>query len=316
MTVLSQYHSDDFRREYFVKCNSLASKADLAAALRDYREALDLIDRDLGADKTWTYNIAVIARKAILANIVPDQLRSTAFQALRLLAKEAEEQDGHNPWQTLCAEFWLAALKHKELELEVRDIVGRIERIFKRVNDGGVTVTGLWETEQVQFGEPLVTLLALHDRRFVPDYTRLLAQWDMDHEVLQFEVIKLIVNKYGVCPETEDLLYCRAIRNPGQNGYDQIEDLFPVLQRAYGDFTQSLLFGRIVEAAYIADLDYRKEVFSEFVKRKVRDPEARSPNLDQAHMFTYSDNDVLKQGFERVWERLKAINPPPDFRAV
>ncbi len=315
MPVLSQFHDEHVRLEFFVKCNNLTSRADLAAALKDYREALDLIDKDLGKGKAWSYGIAILTKPALLANILSGSHRGVAFQALSLLAKEQDAPGEPNPWKTLCAQFWLAALKHKDLEAEITSVLIRIESMFKRVNEGGVTVTGLWETQQVQFGEPLITLLALHDRRFVPLYTRLLAQWDMDHEVQQFEVIKLIVNTYGMCPETEDLLFCRAVTNPGQQGYDQIEDLFPLLQQAFGDFTQSALFERIVEAVYTSDLTHRKEIFAEFVKRKQREPDARPPNLDSAHMFTYCDNDELKRGFERVWARQEARNPPPDFSA-
>lgn len=99
--------------------------------------------------------------------------------------------------------------------------------------------TSIWETDEVQFPEAAITVFALLNLDFVPEYTRLLTVWDMDHEVGQHDTISAIVRQHGVTTETEALLEIRATTAMGQRGDDQFLDLRPELTAHYGDLAKS-----------------------------------------------------------------------------
>lgn len=125
------------------------------------------------------------------------------------------------------------------------------------------TYDAIFETEEYQLGELLTSTLALSDIEWVPTYAKFLAQWDLDHEVLQSKEIAAIFDCHGVCQETEDLLYCRTVTNRGQHGHDDLDSLFPVLQAHFGDFTQTLLFRSIVKDLYDKKVAWFEEVTAE-----------------------------------------------------
>jgi len=87
--------------------------------------------------------------------------------------------------------------------------------------------------------------MALLDVSFVPAYTRLLRQWDMLSEVMQGPAIDLMIQRHGICPEIEELLVARVAENPGQASNDQLEELMPTLDEAYGSYAGSALEQRI-----------------------------------------------------------------------
>jgi hypothetical protein len=84
----------------------------------------------------------------------------------------------------------------------------RLEETLKLAESRSLATASLWEHDETQFGEPLLTYLSLIDVQFVPFYTRLLRLWDMGHAVHQGEAVTEIINKYKITPETEDLILC------------------------------------------------------------------------------------------------------------
>ncbi|MCK7615112.1 hypothetical protein [Roseibium sediminicola] len=150
---------------------------------------------------------------------------------------------GYDPWQTFCPEFWDNARSFPRTRDRVRSWVKSLETVLRRTVD---RAGELWEHDETQFGEAILTYLAVMDAVFVPAYTNLLRLWDMDHEVHQNAAILAMVERHGFTPEVETLLYVRVAVKPGQTGADIIEELLPRLDRAYGGFTGSDLFKKIV----------------------------------------------------------------------
>ncbi len=316
MPVLTHFDPEDMRFECQVACSDLTSKAELARTLEDYSTALGTIRAGMGEKGTFYYLIRLSAKTPLLARLTSKAPRGPALYAVRGIV-EATGSEGDDEWGHLCPEFWLSACQHGEFRPKIDGIIGAIESLLKEANERLPHATAsLWESEETQFGEPLVTLLALHDRSFIPAYCRLLAQWDMDHEVRQAECIDLIVRTHGICAETEDLLHCRAAVNPGQGGRDQIENLFPFLQAAYGDVTQSALFERIVATVHGQDLAERRTAFEDYKTRKAANPTARPPGLPERSLFKYCNHPELTQGAERLFAKLDTLHPPPDFTSV
>ena len=153
------------------------------------------------------------------------------------------------------------------------------------------------------FAEPLVSLLALQDLRFVDAYRRLMNQWDMHHEVEQLELIHLIVRTHKMCPEIEQLLYDRATISLGQNGEEQINDIYPLLQQAYGTFTESSLFQRIITWLHAVDMEDRQDAYASYKEMASRMP-TPVPRERNTPPFHYSENADLKTAAEKMFADL------------
>lgn len=162
-----------------------------------------------------------------------------------------------NPWQSFCPMFWDAACQSDETRARVDQFATKLVSVVERVSTFGRSTESLWEDDETQFGEPVLSHLALADRAFVPFYTRMLQAWDLGHEVEQNGAIVEMIEAHGSCAEIEDLLYARALLAPGQAPTDAIEAAFETLQAQYGDFTQSSLFRRMVATSYAQNVVHK-----------------------------------------------------------
>lgn len=82
----------------------------------------------------------------------------------------------------------------------------------------------IWVNDEVQAGSYLAYVLAMNDKKYCGLFARLLAVQDMDHEVEQNDDIKSILDKWGICPETIEIIDAR-LENPGQWGGIFFEEL-------------------------------------------------------------------------------------------
>jgi hypothetical protein len=160
---------------------------------------------------------------------------------------------------------------------------------------------GIFEDEMYQLGQVAVSTLAMTDIRFVPHYIRFLKSWDLGHEVMQSQDIEQIFSAHGICPETEELLYVRAVETGYGTG--QIEVLFPVLQAHYGDFTKSDLFRKIVRALHAKDRAWRVEEHEEYLARLAKNPDAKPRLLSERYIFSYCPSaPALEEAAKRLLE--------------
>lgn len=213
-----------------ITCDDIGSEEAIEQAFDDLDAALSLILQK-SQERGVSFFTFLLSEQG--AEPAPDEIESVL--------------QGYDPWQTFCPEFWDNALSFPGTRDRVRKWVKSLENVLKRSDDGA---GDLWEHDETQFGEAILTYLAVMDAEFVPAYTNLLRLWDMDHEVHQNAAITAMVERHGLTPEVETLLYVRVAVKPGQTGADIIEELLPRLDRAYGGFTGADLFKKIVFHQY------------------------------------------------------------------
>tara|TARA_R110000868_G_scaffold409282_1_gene694494 strand:+ start:2984 stop:3925 length:942 start_codon:yes stop_codon:yes gene_type:complete len=284
-----------------IKITELSSEEQVALVMNDYESALDAIADKMQVQDIWYFGITLSLKRGLIKIVTP----GISLRAVRIMARARSTAYGseRNPWKAVCPEFWLAACQFPSLHDRICATLNKIEHMLVAAREAGSCREGLREDDTTAFAEPLVSLLALQDLRFVDAYRRLMNQWDMQYEVDQLEVIDLIVRTYKMCPETEQLLYDRATISAGQNGESQIEDLYPTLQQAYGAFTESLLFQRIINWLHAEDMKERQEAFVSYKDTASRMP---IPVLRQRNTppFHYSDNTDLKTAAKTMFAEL------------
>jgi hypothetical protein len=190
-----------------------------------------------------------------------------------------------NPWTNKNIADWGRLAIRPELRPRLKEWLGALATLLKDAQSSGRSTASLWELDEYQLGEAAASACAFVDVSLVPCYTRLLRLWDMDHEVRQFDTINEIIEHHGICAQTEELLYVRTVEARGQTGDGQIEHLLPILNKAYGDFTTSTLFRRMVQGMHATDLAWRLGYKGDNVAAIKVDPAAKQPNLSNRRLF-------------------------------
>lgn len=145
------------------------------------------------------------------------------------------------PWQTRGLTFWDTAARNPLFHEQITTYIGALEKI---VTDFG---TELFEQYGIPFGEPTVTMLGSLKAEFVPFYTRLLSNWDLEHQYEPLSGVNFLVSGHGLCAETEKLLFTRIFENHGPHGPEEIEELLPFLDQETGGLADSSLFQQMVK---------------------------------------------------------------------
>lgn len=246
MSVTKHHLEDNCLMLYSIERDDMTTEAGLAGALDDLNTALDMVIADRAEDEA------------------DDFVSFDFFDKGEPFGEDAEPRDPDeefDPTNGSILAFWAAVHRSPALRPRIGAWIDRLADELLPMEGGGYD--DVWEDEEIQIGEPLVSLLALADRSFIPAYIKLLARWDMDHEVHQTDTIDKIFETHGICDETEALLYCRVVTNPGQHGGDQLDDLFPALQAHYGDFSKTPLFKRIVTGMHAEDTAWRADIIAD-----------------------------------------------------
>lgn len=193
------------------------------------------------ATEAWAYLSELVDMLEELLPILRKQFQhensgeTVYFYGVNIAASEVSN-DHYTPFGQNEVEMWrvLATAPH---------IKERMKKWFRDVAelyaDAPSFMGAIWETEDTQFPEVGITAFAVLNLDFVPEYTRFLKLWDMDHEVRQSEEIDAIISHHGITAETEELLITRVTTAIGQCGSDQILELEPVLKAHYGDLSKS-----------------------------------------------------------------------------
>ncbi len=171
-----------------------------------------------------------------------------------------------DPWSESTVRFWTLVGANPAFHDLAKKWLNSVESIIAFANDAPSTGEGVWEYDEAALAEPAISVLALMDVSFVPYYTRLLALWDMEHEVNQGDTINEIFDKYGVCPETEDLLICRMNEGYGQDGISNLEYFYPALEAHFGDLRRSEFLHRMVVHAHIRAVAWYEKSVKEAAK--------------------------------------------------
>lgn len=333
MAVDIEFFESECRLNVNVNCKDITSNNEISKAFDDLDEALDVISSHLADGKIYFFGINIHGKKPLLSRLVPNFKNSVAKKYILTASDEhsrtwaQHSNESFNPWDAICPDFWINALAIEPMRIRVKNWITKLEKLLIEANQSTRSTSSLWEHDETQFGEPLVTLLALHDVEFVPCYTGLLRQWDMGSEVNQINEIEQIVRKYGIGKETEELLFCRVSDRDAQWHIDQIEQLYPFLLNQNENFLESDTFERLIFGLHQTDLNWRIENFNEYkalienFKRrenpKPSDKKPRPPNLvEKYNFFEYSGIDQLISGAEKIIAKLDAKYPEPDFAKV
>lgn len=224
-------------------------------------------------------------------------------------ARQPESEREIDPWAEQTIQFWKDAARETALHQRIKKWLDDAADLIAYADTLRHHTASLWEYDTTQLGEAEATTLALIDVTFVPKYTALLRVWDLEHEVTQYDTINAIFGKYGICPETEDLLVCRMAENSGQHEDDNLAHWLPTLEEHYGPFTKSRLFQRIVAQCHVNAVDrYNRDVIAatqRYKERLIKNPKATMPQIPAPTMAYLGQDPLIAKEAERIFQELE-----------
>ena len=248
-----EINKEQMARVFVIRAEGDVVTSVLSTALAEACEALRVIS-ETGNEGGWWYNALDI------------EIDCPPAADLRKLATEFWDRD----WRQMDGSFsknsfafWYV-LGH--VAVEVPKLREAVDAFFAQVAELSKQpkTEGLRSADVFAFGEFEATILAGISRAFVPCYARLIATCDMEHAVWPYDVIASLVEKYGPCPEIDDLIATRLVEAPGHNGFDQFKELHPRIREWYGDPVASPVYAA-AERKYLAlglgDVEGLREVF-------------------------------------------------------
>lgn len=219
-----------------------------------------------------------------------DQIIDQLFEALEIIGSRLADEDiyyhGLNitgkyhaeesfmPWCDEAVAAWAELATSPIHHERLKAWLVQIEKLIVKANGLDRHTESIWEEDEVQLGEPAISVFAMIDKTFIPYYERLLRVWDMAHEVSQGEMIYEIVKKHGICAETEDLLYCRIIDRPYDGWPHTIEYLYPLLKELCNDLPNHHLFQRIVTELNNRFAEENPEEYTQIIENIRANPKA------------------------------------------
>jgi hypothetical protein len=195
--VRVEYIESDCRLVASVYCKNISSSDGINDVFDELDIALTKLQEKIGEERHYFFLIDIVVKGAprALAEFSPYE-PGDAFLG------------SHNCWQAFCPPFWRNASANPQSRRRIIEWIGRLEETLRLAESRSLSTDSLWEHDETQFGEPLLTNLSLSDVQFVPLYTRLLRLWDLSHAVHQGEAVTEIVNRHGITPETKELILC------------------------------------------------------------------------------------------------------------
>ncbi|MDQ4407112.1 hypothetical protein RBU00_13455 [Rhizobium sp. AN63] len=156
------------------------------------------------------------------------------------------------PWTEINYNAWIELALHSEVLDDLRAWFGTLEKLLIRFSQAGRGIP-MMETDEAAFGEVPLSVLAIMYSDFVPIYTRFLDLWEAQDRNQCCEIVTEIVQSHGAMPEVEDLL----VKLVSEHFYDSclIPYLRTELENLYGDFPQSALFRKMVEAMHTKEAE-------------------------------------------------------------
>ncbi len=91
--------------------------------------------------------------------------------------------------------------------------------------------------------------LCMADKSFIKYYCQMIPLWDLGHECNEYEYIENIIEKYGWCEETADLIVARA-GSDGLYGLQQLRELSDLIIENNAPLEESAYFKKLVKAVY------------------------------------------------------------------
>jgi hypothetical protein len=223
------------------------------------------------------------------------------YIALDILGTWTPEQGEFNAWNNGNEDFWVNVAKRPNLHDRAHAWLDAIEDIQKAKHTKRVQT--VWEDELTQLPEVAVTALARNHLGFVTRYADFLRIWDMDHEVHQSKAITELVERYGICPATEDLIRARVTGNGiGQHGDEQFDELLTELRQHFDNFAMSEFFKSVVILRYQEEYDFRETQWK-------RTGQKRKTEIEFVEVLPFE----LREDALRIVAELEAASDPPPW---
>ncbi|OWU68719.1 hypothetical protein [Marinibacterium profundimaris] len=204
MTLRTRYIQQDLKLSLSVSCRDIGNPSEIEETFHHLEAAIDEISARLEERDIYFFQI------------------SLSVPGLPSAAGAYDPYDGldycltqSNPWTGFCPAFWDAARSDLQLRQRTKAYLVKLEELLMRAAALSRPTLSLWEDDEAQLGEPLAAHLALSDLEFVPYYTQLLRLWDPENEVEAGNEVVAIVKKWGMCPETRDLIGCFSLELDG-----------------------------------------------------------------------------------------------------
>lgn len=299
MKVQSDLLQSSLQQLISIQCSSKPLDSQMDDIFVGLREMLDIIRSELKNEDIYyfTYRLDRRSKVALL------------LQSYRQAMSKNYLPPEIDPWSSETIEFWTHVGANPKYHDLAKNWLNEVAALFIYADETGARYDIL-EYDEAQFAEPAASILAVSDVSFVPYYTKLLGLWDMGHEVSQLDTINAIFDKYGVCPETEELMICRMDVGIGQYGIDNMEHFYPALEERYGDLAQSDFLRRMVLRLHKSEAAlYRKGVakaakdFERVIKKY---PKAKLQVTPQPQLLFYlAEHETLSDSAIRIFKALE-----------
>lgn len=292
MPITSEHVKAECKRYIVITSDSMSGEYDIETILGDFDIALTDLEAHL-SDKDLYYHQICLEIKGI-------EPQNGGFVGASM------GDETYDPWTSFCPSFWDKAISIPKCQDNIEKLLHRWRGIIEKGNQTAVSC--LAEGDETQLGQPLLTHLALRDRRFVPHFKYFLQHWDMDHEVEISSAIIEILETHGMCDETEDLLnYCLLERG----GFGMNDLLLQTFEEIDPKASQSLLFRRFIILNYRGHLNSAAEgcrVYQARLKSGAEDAEDALRNL--AYRPVLQDGSQMAAVEASIIGQLQAIQFP------
>jgi hypothetical protein len=148
--VRLEYIESDHRLVASVYCKNISSNDGINDVFNELNIALTKLQEKIGEERHDFFLIDIVVKGAprTLAEFAP-YLPGDPFLG------------SHNCWQTFCPPFWKNASTNPQSCRRIGEWIGRLEETLRLAESRSLSTDSLWEHDETQFGEPLVTHLSL-----------------------------------------------------------------------------------------------------------------------------------------------------------
>ena len=174
------YHAKHLQTVYAISWDPSAGSASVESALSDFELAIaDIQNLRSARDASFYYTFN-----------------------FRSFGAEYDGEYEFDPVSEDNISFFSTILMHTEFHEKVDRCMGHSIDLLGS--------NSLFECQGCQLAEPMVSFLAMGNKRFTAAYVRFLDVWDWDHGSLHLDVIPEILRLHGECAETEQILEINA----------------------------------------------------------------------------------------------------------
>lgn len=202
-------------------------------------------------------------------------------------------------------DFWHQVIHEYKLEGLAKQYFNKLLTVIK-------TYKPVWSDEENSLIRKVVLSLAHYSPKNLELYNDFNKWHDMDHEVNEYEDIEMLIDTYGLCEGTLEIISTRAGIACGQHGLEQLEycikkkglkhylshyaDLEDFIFRLFLEKYLEFYMNKMKkEHSWIWPLKYSNEAFSDFIDLIIEDEQVSSKYVNKGHdiiIRCYKENQL------------------------